>query len=71
VGVFAFVRGVDILKIYKIPLVYSVSCFNLGGLELYLGELSPPKPSRELCSGLDTCNTVPFLHEVSAVIGAT
>jgi len=30
----------------KIPLTYSVSYFNLEGLELCLGGLSPPKPSR-------------------------
>jgi len=28
----------------KIPLIYSVSRFNLGGLELCLGGLSPPNP---------------------------
>jgi len=27
----------DILKIDKTPLIYSVSCFNIGGLELCLG----------------------------------
>jgi len=25
-------RGLDIIKLTKIPLIYSVSCFNLGGI---------------------------------------
>jgi len=36
--------GVDILKIDNSPLIDSVSYLNLGGLELSLGGLSPPKP---------------------------
>jgi len=31
------VGGLDILKIDKTPLIYSVSCFHLGGLELCSG----------------------------------
>ena len=31
-------------KFDKIPLIYSASYFNWGGLELCLGGLSPPKP---------------------------
>jgi len=31
-------------KLTKPPLIHSVSCFNLGGLELCLGGLSIPKP---------------------------
>ena len=38
----------------KIPLIYSVSYFSLGGLELCLGGLSPPKPP----SGDGTVDTV-------------
>jgi len=34
------------MKLNKIPLIYGVSRFNLGGLELCLVVLSPPKPSR-------------------------
>jgi len=30
----------------KIPLTYSVSYFNLGGLGALFGGLSPPKPPR-------------------------
>jgi len=30
----------------KIPLVYSVSYFNLGGLEALFGGLNPPKHPR-------------------------
>jgi len=30
----------------KIPLIYSVSYFNLGGLGAVFGGLSPPKPPR-------------------------
>jgi len=45
-GVFAFVRGAWHYKIIKTPLIYSVSRFHLGGLELCLGGLSPPKSSR-------------------------
>ena len=37
-GVFGFVRGDLILqKLTKSQLIYSVSCFNLGGLEFCLG----------------------------------
>jgi len=43
-GGISFVRGLDIIKLTRIPLIYSVSRFNLGGLELCLGGLSPPKP---------------------------
>jgi len=39
IGVFTFV--LDILKLTKTPLMYSVSYFNLGGLEYCLGGLSP------------------------------
>jgi len=38
--------GLDIMKLNKIPLIYGVSRFNMGGLELCLVVLSPPKPSR-------------------------
>jgi len=30
----------------KFPLIYSVSCFNLGDVELCFAGLSPPKPPR-------------------------
>jgi len=36
--------SIEIIKITKTPLIYSVSRFHLGGLELCLGRLSPPKP---------------------------
>ena len=39
-------RGLDIMKLTKTPLIYSVSLFNLWSLELCLGGLSPPKPPR-------------------------
>ena len=32
------------LKFIKNPLIYNVSYFNLGDLELSLGGLSPPNP---------------------------
>jgi len=35
--------GLDILKIDKISLIYSVSCFNLGGLGDFFGGISPSK----------------------------
>ena len=38
--------GLDIIKLTKTQLIYSVSRFNLGGLELCLGRLSPPKLPR-------------------------
>jgi len=37
-------RGLDIENFIKSPMVYSVSYFDLGGLVLCLGGLSPPKP---------------------------
>ena len=36
-------RRLDILKFDQTPLIYSVSYFNLGGLELCLWGISPPK----------------------------
>jgi len=39
-------RGGLTFKFEKTPLTYSVSYFNLGGLELCLGGISPPKPPR-------------------------
>jgi len=51
-GGFAFVRGVDIIKLTKTPLIYSGSRFYLGGLELCLLGLSSPKPPRGDGTGL-------------------
>jgi len=39
-----FFGSLDIIKLTKTPLIYSVSRFNLGGLGALLGGLSPPKP---------------------------
>jgi len=36
-GLYVCARGIDIVKIDKTPLIYSVSCFNLGVLEHCLG----------------------------------
>jgi len=38
--------GLGIIKLTKIPLIYSVPRFNLGGLGALLGGLNPPKPPR-------------------------
>ena len=38
--------GLHIIKLSETPFIYSASRFNLGGLELYLGGLSPPKSPR-------------------------
>jgi len=38
--------GLDIVKIPKTPLIYSVSRFNFEGLGTLFGVLSPPKPPR-------------------------
>jgi len=48
-GICVCARGLDIIKLTKI-LIYSVSRFNLGGLELCLGGKAPP------CDGTDICN---------------
>jgi len=40
----ALERGLSILNFNKTPLICSVSNFNLGGLELCLGEVSPSRP---------------------------
>jgi len=41
------VRGVlDIIKLNKIPLIYSVSRFNLGGLGALFGVAKPTKAPR-------------------------
>jgi len=37
--------GLTFQKLTKTYSVYSVSCFNLGGLKLCLGRLNPQKPS--------------------------
>ena len=44
--------GLDIIKLTKILLIYSVSRLNLGGLKLCLGRISPPKPP--VATGLTT-----------------
>ena len=41
---FVCAGGLDIIKLTKTPLIYSVSRFSFGGLELCLAGLSPPKP---------------------------
>jgi len=43
-GLFVCAGELDIIKLTKTPLIYSVSRFNWGGLELCLRGLSPPKP---------------------------
>jgi len=43
-GGLCFCGGLTFQKLTKTPLIYSVSSFNLGSLELCLGGLSPPKP---------------------------
>jgi len=35
--------GIEIIKLTKTPLIYSVSRFNLGALGALFGGLSPPK----------------------------
>jgi len=40
----SFVGGLAIIKLAKLPLIYSASRFNLGELEASFGGLSPPKP---------------------------
>jgi len=46
-GGFGFVRGgLTPQKLTKTPLIYSVSCFNLGVLRALFGGLSPQKPPR-------------------------
>jgi len=43
-GLFVVREGLTFYKLTKTPLIYMVSCFNLGGLEFCLGELCPPNP---------------------------
>jgi len=38
--------GLDIEKLIKPPMIYSVSYFNFGALNALFGELSPPKLPR-------------------------
>jgi len=40
-GALRLCGGLDVIKLSKIPLIYSVSRFNLGGLELFLGGDKP------------------------------
>jgi len=42
-GLWLCAGRLDIFKFTKTHLIYSVSCFNLGGLELCLWGLSPQK----------------------------
>jgi len=43
-GSFAFLRGgLTLQKLTKSHLIYSVSCFNLGGLGAFFGGDKPPK----------------------------
>ena len=58
-GGFGFVReGLDTQKLTKTQLIYSVSCYNLGGLEIRMGGLSPQIPP--VATGL--------LHAVTIVL---
>jgi len=52
-GLFVCAGGLAITKLTKTPLIYSVSRFNLGGLGVLFGGLSPPKPpvAKELVLG--------------------
>jgi len=43
-GLCACAGGLDIIKLTKTPLIYSVSRFNLGGLKLCLGVLNSTTP---------------------------
>ena len=43
-GNLSLCRELDIEKLIKTPLMYSVSCLYLGTLVVCLGMLSPPKP---------------------------
>jgi len=45
-GLYVRAGGAWHSNLTKIPLIYSVSYFNVGGLELCLGGLSPPKAPR-------------------------
>jgi len=36
--------GIDIENLIKSPMIHTVSYFDLGGLVVCLGVLSPPKP---------------------------
>jgi len=51
-GLCVCLGGLDIIKLTKAPLIYSVSRFNLGGLELCLGG-KPTKVSG--ATGLSLC----------------
>jgi len=44
--------GLDIIKLTKILLIYSVSHYNSGVLEFFWGGLNPPKPP--VATGLPT-----------------
>ena len=71
IGGFAFLRLVlTFWKLTKTLLIYNVSCFNLGGLELCFGRISPPKPSvaTGLSSTLQKCfQSSPALAEAGPV----
>jgi len=64
-GLFLCAWGLDIIKLTKTPLIYSVSRFNLGCLGLCSGELSPPKPPRGDGAGLTSENPLLTSPEVS------
>ena len=65
-GGFGFVRGLDTQKFTKTQLIYSVSCFNLGGLELRLGGLAPKSPP--VATELDCVSRKVTLSETTAFI---
>jgi len=54
-----FCGGLDIVKLTKTPLIYSVSCFNAGGWSFVWGAigLSPSKPPCDDETVLNTCHT--------------
>jgi len=56
-GLCSSAEGLDIMKLTKIPRIYSVSRFNLGVLGALFGGLSQPKPP--VATGLHSCQFKP------------
>ena len=61
-GLCVCARGLDIEKLIKLTMIYSVSYFDLGGLVRCLGRLSPPKPPRGDGTGLVSIVSMPAVR---------
>ena len=61
-------EGLDIIKLTKTPLIYSVSRFNLEGLGALFGGISTPNPLRGAGTGLIRTSEIKIVLNLPANI---